>query len=92
VLASAVRCSVRLRACLRVPVRAPQFKSMARERGMNIGEQVGRILDGTTKRYGKDIENFLESQVKVLGSKVEAVICFIGNKSADNAKEVCRRC
>jgi len=65
-----------------------KFKSMARERGMNIGEQVGRILDGTNKRYGKDVENFLESQVKVLGSKIEAVICFIGNKSADNAKEL----
>ena len=30
---------------------------MARERGMNIGQQVGGLLDGTNKRYGKDVDH-----------------------------------
>ena len=55
---------------------------------MDIGEQVGRILDGTNKRYGNDVEAFLESSVKVLGSRVDFVICFIGNNNSQNAKEV----
>ena len=65
-----------------------ELANMARLRGMDIGGQIGRVLDGTGKRYGKDVEDFLESQVKMLGSRVELVICIIGNKDAENAREL----
>ena len=56
---------------------------------MAIGEQIGQTMDGSNKKYGSDIEKFLESQVKVLGTRVAFLLCFIGDNVSQNAKEVC---
>jgi hypothetical protein len=69
-----------------------KLESMARERGMDLGRRLGPVLDGTSKRYGADVVNFLDSNVKMLeqreSKRVGLVLCIIGSNVAANAKEL----
>uniref|UniRef100_A0A7S2BQS4 Uncharacterized protein n=1 Tax=Haptolina brevifila TaxID=156173 RepID=A0A7S2BQS4_9EUKA len=60
---------------------------MAKQRGMDLGRQVGPILDGSRHtRSGADVEQFLEREISRLS--VGLVICIIGDKNSINAKEI----
>ena len=65
-----------------------KLQQMARERGMDLGRQEGGIIDLSSHHYGDAVEQALDRAIRSLGRPVGLVICFIGDKSAMNAKEV----
>jgi len=66
------------------------FERFARDRGCQVGRKVGDIIDGTrvARTTGEEIERFMDSEVKRLRERVGLVICFIGDKTALNAKKL----
>ena len=62
-----------------------KLESMARERGMQLGRRLTVIDGANAGRDGRSIEDFINSQVKVL-QNVGLVVCVIGDKTTDNAK------
>ena len=69
-----------------------KLESMARERGMDLGRRLGRVLDGSGKSRSKDVVAFLDSNIKMIeqreGTRVGLVLAVIGSNVAQNAKEL----
>jgi len=67
------------------------LERMAGDRGMHLGTRLGRVLDGSGKRYGSEVVSFLDSNIKMIereGRRVGLVLCVIGSNVAQNAKEL----
>jgi len=55
-------------------------------RGVRLGQQVGRILDGSHLKYGDEVEKFLDRIPEK--TRVGLVVCILSDKSTMNAREI----
>ena len=64
-----------------------KLENFARQRHMDLGRRIGRIIDGSNAgRRGDSIESFIDLEIKQMQQRPGLVICFVSDKQTQNAQ------